>query len=1053
MEFPSWAYSEGAPRALNAVSANRRKALGAVPVQRSNLLRNSSETTDDPFVCLRRQTRIVALLFLFTQSAWAASSPQDSLAASQYIRTEFTVDDQLPDNTVNTITETENGLLWVGTTSGLASFDGRTFTPIPLRVPGGLSASAVNTLIEGADGDLWVGTDAGVVRVPKKDLNDSYFTDSTAFRLGEQQSDNVEILFKARDGTIWAGTEHGLYRFDGTRFLCEVSNLYVGRINQALSGQLILNTGKGYAEFDGKHIIWRPSLSARFRVPDNQIFDSYQDSDGTIWYCTHAGLRATNGQTSVTISPYGLDRVPAYHIFMGPNGALWVNTKLGIYRISGDRMWAPAPDLHARSFYAGKEGDLWIGTNGNGLVHLLPRIVQMYNRADGLPNDIAMSVLAAHDGRLWVGLNCGLAVFDGNQFKTFNEKSGLGNACVWSLAEDRKQNIWIGTYGGGLFRYSNGNFRQYTLGQERADPIVLDIAVARDDSLWIATPDGVSHMQDGNVRNYTTKDGLSSARVLAIHQDRAGVIWVATQGGVDRYTSDRFVPLPAAKSINQVLARRIVENSRGDLYATDVPQGISQIKNGQLTQLDSALNVFDMIESPDHMLWFSSKNGVIRISERELSKAGTSDAPLDYEVFNRVDGLDTTQASVGAPNIAITPDGKLWVATVKGLAMIDTQHLSRPGRTPKVFISGVSSDGKSILVRDGLALGPGIHHVELHLAAINLANPQKIRLQYRMDGVDSDWLDATASRMAVYTNIPAGEHRLLVRATDSLGHWAEPQQVYTVTQKPHFYARPVFQIGAIAAVVLLLVSGSMVRVQYMVKQARVILEQRQVEREAVARDLHDTFVQGVQGLILRFHTGTQQLPPDSPVRESFEQALTQADSVMLEGRSVLSRLRSKETKPGNLAESYSAMGLELRSLNPVPLEIVVSGSGRNLDTVVQEELSRIGREALFNAYVHSNASRIEVEIHFGVFEFKVCFRDNGAGIDSMILTAGGVTGHYGLQGMRERVSKIGGHMELWSRPGAGTEIDIRVPGAIAYRQAESTTRWRWIHRLLRSRAL
>lgn len=990
-------------------------------------------------------------MFLLAQSVWPTSFAQGSGTAPQYIRTDFTVDDQLPDNTVNTITETENGLLWVGTTSGLASFDGRTFTPIRLRVPGALSPSAVNALVEGADGDLWVGTDAGVVRVPKRDLNDSYFTDSMAFRLGEQQSDEVEVLFKARDGTIWAGTEHGLYRFDGTRFICEVSNLYVGRINQALNGKLILNTGKGYAEFDGKHIIWQPSLSSRFGVRDDQVFDSYQDSHGTMWYCTQAGLRVKTGNTSVAISPHELDRVPAYHLFTGPNDALWVNTKLGIYRISGDRMSAPVPDLHARSFYAGKEGDLWIGTNGNGLVHLLPRMVQMYNRADGLPNDIAMSVLAAHDGRLWVGLNCGLAVFDGKQFRTFDEKSGIGNTCVWSLAEDHKQNIWIGTYGGGLFRYSHGSFTQYRLGQERAGPIVLAIAVASDDSLWIATPDGVSHMQDGKVRNYTIKDGLSSARVLALHEDRAGVIWVATQGGVDRYTSDRFVPLPSAKSIDPMLVRRIVEDSQGDLYATNFPQGISQIKSGQLTQFDSALNLFDMIESPDHMLWFSSRYGVIRISERQLWKAGASEAPLDYEVFNRIDGLNTTEASVGAPNIAMTPDGKLWVATVKGLAMIDTQHLPRAGRTPKVFVSGVSSDGKSILAREGLALRPGIHHVELHLAAISLANPQKIRLQYRMEGVDSDWLDATASRMAVYTNIPAGKHRLLVRATDSLGHWEEPQPVYTVTQEPHFYARTIFQIGAMATVILLFVSGSLIRVRYMVRQARVILEQRQVEREAVARDLHDTFVQGVQGLILRFHTGTQQLPPGSPVRDSFEQALTQADTVMLEGRGVLSRLRSKEAKPGTLAESYSAMGLELQSLSPVPLEVSVSGSARNLDTVVQEELSRIGREALFNAYVHSNASRIEVEIHFGVFDFDVCFRDNGTGIDSQILAGGGATGHYGLPGMRERVSKLGGRMELWSRPGAGTEIEIRVPGGVAYRQTGSTTRW--IHRLLRRRGL
>jgi signal transduction histidine kinase len=472
-----------------------------------------------------------------------------------------------------------------------------------------------------------------------------------------------------------------------------------------------------------------------------------------------------------------------------------------------------------------------------------------------------------------------------------------------------------------------------------------------------------------------------------------------------------------------------------------------------LTMHDSALSLSQMAEAPDDTLWFSSRNGVMRIAEQEFALAGNSNAPLDYEVFNRADGLNTTEASVGTPNIAIDSNGKLWIATVKGLAMIDTLHLPFTGRSPKVFITGVSSDTKRYSVGNGLILLPGIHHVELDLAAINLANPQRVRLQYRLEGVDSQWLDATSSRTAVYSNIPVGTHRLIVRVTDSVGHWSAAEDVYELTQQPHFYAMTLFQVSVAIVAVLLLLLAFFVRMRSMVRQTRIIIEQRQIERESVARDLHDTFLQSVQGLILRFHTGTQQLPPESPVRQSFEEALSQSDRVMFEGRGVLSRLRTRRMKPETLTATYSAIGKEFRSLSPAHFDVIVSGRRRDLDAVVQEELQKTGREALFNSYRHAQASQIEVEIHFGIFEFRVRFRDNGVGIDPAILREGSIPDHYGLPGMRERVSKIGGHMELWSRQGAGTEIEIRIPGSIAYPDHERKLSPRWIRRLLRSRGL
>ena len=173
---------------------------------------------------------------------------------------------------------------------------------------------------------------------------------------------------------------------------------------------------------------------------------------------------------------------------------------------------------------------------------------------------------------------------------------------------------------------------------------------------------------------------------------------------------------------------------------------------------------------------------------------------------------------------------------------------------------------------------------------------------------------------------------------------------------------------------------------------------------------------------------------------------------MLEGRSILFRLRARKAKPENLTEAYGAIGAELHSLSPAQLKIILSGCSRDLDPLVQEELHKIGREALFNAYRHAHASQIEIEIHFGIFEFRIRFRDNGVGISPGILRDGSIEGHFGLPGMRERVARIVGRLELWSRPGAGTEIEICIPAAIAYSQTEHA-RTRWIRRLRRSRAL
>jgi signal transduction histidine kinase/ligand-binding sensor domain-containing protein len=1017
------------------------------------MLRDILSAVHESPVTRRHWICVVWLLWLISSAA-LANSPPDSPVQSSYIRTDFTVDDGLPDNVINAITQTQNGLLWIASGDHLASFDGRTFTPIQLRIAGVRFPGSINALLEGQDGDLWVGTSTGIVRIPNKEQHDSTASASTSFRLGKLGSAEVLTLFVSRDGTVWAGTGDGLYQFDGSQFHCVDSLDIISRIMQASNGWLILTTPNGVVEYDGKNVVRLSGLEAELGVHDHQIFDAFEDSHGTMWYGTTAGVRSVVNHRVRLMNSSKPAPSRTYRFFPGRNGVTWASTPYALYAISEKTIWTPAPNLEPRSFYEEKDGDLWIGTNGGGLVHLQPRIVQMYTKADGLPSDIPMAVLPGHDGRLWIGMNCGLAVLEGNKFKRFKSgKDGLANTCVWSLAEDREHNIWLGTYGGGLFRYRNGSFTQYSTKEGLGSNVVTKVMVAQDHSLWAATGNGLSRLQNGMIHNYTAAEGLAVGHVLDVHQDENGTIWIATHAGVEMFASGRFVDVPAAKEIGDHLARRFFEDTKGNLYAVDEPDGISQIRNGELTQFNSTLNVMEMKESPDHRMWFSSRRGLIEISEEDFLRAGHSGDPLDYEVFNRADGLRTNEASRGDPDIGFTPDGKLWIATVEGLAMIDTSRLPRAGKRPPIFVAGTSIDGKSHVVGSGLVLQPGIHRVELQLAAVDLANPQRIRLQYRMEGVDSEWLDATSSRAAIYTSVPVGSHRMLIRATDSTGHWNLPTVVYEITQLPYFYETLIFRISIIIGFIVLLILAYLWRVRYLIRQSRIILEERQVEREAVARDLHDTFLQSVQALILRFHIGTQELAEDHPVRQSFEEALKQSDSVSREGRDVLSRLHLSTTRPESLTEAFAALGREFRLLNPVQFDVIVSGNRQELNAVVQGELVKIGREALFNAFRHAKASQIEVEIHFGIVELRVQFRDNGTGIDPAILRAGSATGHYGLSGMRERCSKIGSSLELWSRPGAGTEIEVRVPCAIAYPQTGKGWRNRWARRLFRKHAL
>jgi signal transduction histidine kinase/ligand-binding sensor domain-containing protein len=962
--------------------------------------------------------------------------------ASSYLRTDFTVEQGLPDNEVNAITQTANGFLWVGTDGGLARFDGEHFTQIRLRA-GKAKEIPVSFLVTAQDGALWVGTDSGLAYLPSAALDHFDRSLVTMYHPGVGPSDRIACLL-IRNGILWVGTAHGLYRFDRGHFVTVIPAEPISTMDQTSDGHLLIITEHGFVEWDGAHVLRYPDLPRQLGVHSDGIFQVHEDRHHVRWFCTSAGIaRLVNGSFE-RLAPYGNSGgTAAFRIYEDPQGNLWTNKESGLFRAGDQRVEGLALDVHARYMYSDGNGTLWVATASEGLFRFTDRTFKMYTSADGLPPaNIPMAVLAAHDGTLWVGSNCGgLSRFDGKRFKTYSEKDGLLNSCVWSLAEDANHDLWIGTWGGGLFRFRNGRFTQYSTPQGLPGVVVLSLAPAQDGSLWIATTDGLSHMQNAHFHNYTRADGLSSDRIITVVQDRHGGIWAATDADVDHLVGDRFVPIAGAPGEAEVPYGPLKEDSFGNLYAFSSVNGVSRIEDNRLVSVNGALQPSGMVESHDHDFWVSGRDGIYRVAAGDLRRAEVDpDSPVNYTSYGPADGLATRECTTGQPNIAITPDDKLWVGTLKGLAMLDLRRQLRRNRKPAIFMGEVEVGKTKRNPGSELVLEPGKAHVDLHFTAVDLASPENVRLQYRLDGVDAAWFDADSTRTATYTDIPVGVHAFHVRASNGDGVWDREGIVYNVNQKLFFYQTVAFQVAAVLAAVLLLVGMYQLRLRQAAARLSARLEERLAERERIARDLHDTLLQGFQGLILRFHDAMMEIPEPEPARRLMETALDRADEVMAEGRDRVVGLHPSFDKARDLAQSLARAGDEIANGSEIKISVTTEGLVQTLDPEAFDEIYCIGREAMVNAFRHAKGRNIEVEVDYASWELRLRIRDDGRGIDPKILEDGR-PGHIGLASMRERAQRVGGQLDIISGPGAGTEIELRVPAAKAYRGILDEAPW------------
>ena len=988
-------------------------------------------------IALRFLQRFAICLLLLASAEAGAQVPPPGFGAFKHVR--WGADEGAPDG-INQIAQTADGYLWLAG-EYLYRFDGSSFERIDWPVSTPAKRASPTGLMVTRRGELWVGLrgNGGVAVYRGGALRDMGMPDPprTIFDLAE-----------APDGTIWAA-----------------SGMFDRQLRRLRKGR------------------WE-SVGDALKLPDGAVMGLVFASDGTLWIAlTHQGgdsgalAYLAPGASRFQLMPDKLSGRP--HIALDPNGALWVTDTTGTHMVVDAHGKPPAhslrfpatPNVRTATLAFDRNGGLWGTTASVGIFHIPAPLTALpgsgvappaFGAANGLTSDFAYNAFVDREGSIWIATEGGI-----DQFRRVAAMQDLAipadpiHGLAITTAKDGS--VYINS-GQALFRAAPGEAprRIAILG-----PGDLSMCTARDGGIWIVQParlllvrgDRIAPVPGhppGEIPTNCVED--RQGRLWVALFDR-GLVWrdprgwheaggalarrkawdlIATASGDLAFTSppDLVTLQGNLLTVMKGLGAPMIAAGTRDIFLSD-SHGLVRIRDGRVARLDESRFPWvallrDLVETPRGETWMISRNAISRVATADLDRAfGDPRAPLERSVFNAQDGLASQTQHGGFTGIqsVVGGDGRVWFLNRQGAAYFDPARLERNGLVPPVMVRSLASNGQTWRDPASLVLPAGTRALDIAYAGLSLAVPQRVRFRYQLEGVDEHWVDAGARRMASYTNLGPGQYRFRVIAANNDGVWNRTGATLAFEIRPTFVQGWPFKLLCAAALLVLVWFAYSMRMRAVAARIRLRMAERFEERDRIARELHDTLLQAIQSLTLRFQLAVDDLPPKQPGRPSLIAAIDTADRVIAEGRDRVHDLRSREG--GDIGQIVG--DLIAQQAFPAHVETVVTthGAPSTMDPLALDEVTRIAGEALFNIRRHAGASRVEVEIRHGS-NFVLRVADDGIGIDPA-LAASGRQGHFGLAGMRERARKLRGGLLIRPLPEKGTELVLTVPGAIAYK--------------------
>jgi ligand-binding sensor domain-containing protein/signal transduction histidine kinase len=1011
-----------------------------------------------------RQTKTVVALGILLACCVCAFGLDPSLDISQYAHTSWKVRDGFTKGFIESIAQTPDGYLWLGTEFGLVRFDG--VRAVPWQPPENehLPPGTIYALLVSRNGTLWIGATKGLARWKEGNL--------TLFPQFDGEA--IFTLLEDHEGTVWVGA--GGPPHSGK--LC------------AIRGSTVDCFGDGAQLGPG-------------------ILALNEDKKGNLWAGAKDGIwRWKPGPPKFYPLPGELDGIQA--IADDEDGALLVGWKGGIYRFKdGETEPYPLPGIslqfQAKRILRDRNAGVWIAVWNHGLLHVHQGRTDVFSATEGLSGDDVNALLEDAEGNVWISTIAGIDRFRNFAVPTLTAKQGLSRALVGAVLADKDGGVWLATYSG-LNRWKQGQVTIPEMGSAKRDGKIhgsLPSSLFQDDAgrIWVSSTKELGYLEHGR---FVSIKGIPAGTILSITQDSAGNLWVINEAvGLIRISPRNDVHEIFWSDLGHddnasVLAG---DHSRGGLWvgfyrggivyfadgqirasytAADglgtgrvsdfhlgdggalwisTEGGLSRLQNNRLATMTSKNGlpcdaVHWAVEDNDRSMWLYTACGLVRIDHSELDAwAAAVDQRQDVTLPIRVTAFDSSDGVKSLsnpghyhPQVAKATDGKLWFLPWDGVSIIDPHHIPFNTIPPPVHVEQVVADDKAYEISSGLRLPAQTRHLEIDYTALSFVAPEKVLFRFKLEGQDRDWRDVGTRRQAFYTNLSPGNYRFRVAACNNSGVWNEAGTFLDFSVAPAYYQTNWFRASCVVVFLALLWGIYRLRIQQLQHQFAIGLEARVNERTRIARDLHDTLLQSFQGLILRFQAATNLLP-ERPVeaKQRFESAIDQAAQAVTEGRDAVQELRSSTVETNDLAMAISALGEQLAadgtSADSALFRMAVEGTPRNLHPILRDEVYRIAGETLRNAFRHAQARQVEVEIHYDAQQFQLRVRDDGKGIDPEILGKQPRPGHFGLHGMRERAKIVGGQLDVWSELDSGTEVELSIPGSRAY--ATPSTRRSW----------
>jgi len=977
--------------------------------------------------------RLAVLAFLIGLVAQAQPSTVESMAANgewSYTARSWQSQNGLPGETVQAFSQTPDGYLWVGTSEGLLRFDGAHFAHFSHENTPAIHENSVFCLLTGRDGRLWIGTEGGGL----VEMNKGVFR---AYSAADGLTDGfVRSLFEDRHGSLWVATDRGLFRMNGSKLerMDDRPEMLANAFHAVMEdhrGRIWAGAARLYAIIDNQP----REFALDGTDSQNRVKSILETEDGSIWVGTVSGLHRLRPGSERFERVTGVFGTVRTLCAVSP-GELWAGTiGAGIFRIRYEarastviQLAAPTPLVSNTilSIFADDSKNLWIGTQV-GMIRLSRTPVRVLSLPAAADSDFG-TVSLDSDGSLWAASNQLVHVQNG---RTVPYKlPAVRDARVRNLLRSRDGTLWVGTDGSGVFRISSKGTAHYTTQQGLPNNFIRCFQEARDGSLWIGTDEGVSHLDSNGFHNLTVQNGLVYFSIRAILEDRNGDTWIGTEHGLTHLVKGQVVHDLVTETLKDEKVWALHQDADGGLWFGTRTHGLFRYRDGAMTHYTTANglasnSIYSILEDGRSHLWLSGPLGVMLLNREELdAQARDPHQTLSLRYYRGDAGDHPTQFYGGTqPSGVISRSGEVWFPTNRGLWRIRPTEFD-PSLLSHLGIDAVTVDGRLAPQTKTLTLSAATSRLEIAYEPVMLSSQEDIQFRYKLDGFDKDWtLAGPQERSATYTNLPPGAYTFAVEAwqMDHPEHAVRATMLFI--KKPYFYRTPWFM--ALCALALGLIS--VLAYQVRMKQVHGRFEAVLAERTRLAREMHDTLIQGCASVSAMLEAASSCEIDDSESRQHLiEYASTQIRSTMDEARQAVWNLRGGEQAPSDLATCLQQMAGRVSREYGVQVTCQTEGTPFLLGQQATHELMMVAREGLFNAVLHGHPDEIRVALHFSPDALEMLLTDDGQGFDP---AAAASEGHYGLQGVRERVSRFGGVFEIDSKRGQGTRLRVTIPKA------------------------